>query len=570
MEKLAGVSVSAGIAVGKAMIIDRPKLVIKRRKIDESAIDEEKEKFETSVRAIYNELENLIEITQNRDNRDILKTQKIILKDPEFIASINKMITKKLYTVEYAIKKHFSSVIEIFNNLENEYFTERSTDYEDVAYRLLSHILDLKQDRYDQLEEDSILITINITPSEVTRVFEKNIKGICLEQGSKNSHSSIIARSMNLPTLVNVHGLTEKIRNGNKVIIDGNKGRLIINPDKETLEKYIPLLEKEIRKKEELLTLIDKECITRDGRKISLQSNIEIPEELDQVLKFKSKGIGLFRTEFLFIDRKDLPGEDEQCEIYRKISEALKPESVVIRTIDVGGDKLSQLLNIEHEFNPNLGTRGIRISLKHIPVFKTQIKAILRASLNKNIKMMFPMISTVGEIITIKEIIAECKSELDQAKIGYDKDIEIGAMIEIPSAAITSDTIAEECDFLSIGTNDLVQYTLAVDRDNESIESYYVPYHPSVLRLLRLTVENGHKKNRSVSICGEMASEKTYIPLLIGLGIDEFSVSPGRLLMVKNEIINCSYEKAKKIAEEALSKKTYLDVFNIINQEEDC
>ena len=306
-------------------------------------------------------------------------------------------------------------------------------------------------------------------------------------------------------------------------------------------------IEQQKKEGDKLKKVLNFKAKTSDGKRIKLMSNIEIPEEIDQVIKNRSEGIGLFRTEFLFMDADEFPTEEQQFQIYRKIAEKCAPEPVVIRTIDLGGDKLSNLLNIGHELNPNLGCRGIRISLEYVSVFKTQIKAILRANMKDNVKMMFPMISCVSEVLKAKMIIEECKNELKEQNISFDPEIGIGAMIEIPSAAITSDDIAKECDFLSIGTNDLVQYTLAVDRDNETVSDYYQPSHLSVLRLIKMTIENAHAHDIKVAVCGEMASEKKYIQLLIGLGIDELSVSPGRFLMIKNEILQIDSGKAKKL-----------------------
>lgn len=295
-------------------------------------------------------------------------------------------------------------------------------------------------------------------------------------------------------------------------------------------------------------------------------SNMEIPEEVDQITKIKSDGIGLFRTEFLFMGHNELPDEEKQYKIYQEIAALMYPKPLIIRTIDVGGDKLSKILNIEHEANPNLGCRGIRISLEHLPIFKKQLRAILRAGVKGNVKVMFPMISTYHEIMEIKKILNICKKELAAEGIEYCKAIKIGAMIEIPSAAITSDCIAEECDFLSIGTNDLVQYTLAVDRDNQSVEKYYLPHHPSIIKLIKMTVENAHAKGKKVAVCGEMASQELYTSLLIGLGVDELSVSPGLLLKIKRKIRNMDFLFAQKRAKEILGKKSYIEVKKILNQ----
>ncbi|HHE39446.1 MAG TPA: phosphoenolpyruvate--protein phosphotransferase [Candidatus Cloacimonetes bacterium] len=555
MKKLKGIIVSSGIAIGSAKIVDRVKLQIKKKSIQHHEIEDELIKFEKSVEHVVKDIDNLIEDISQTENKEILTTHKMILQDPEFSKSIINLVSKELLSLEQAINDHFTDIVKLFNKMENKYYAERAHDYEDVAYRLLGHILKQKTDNLNKLDENSILIMRNISPSGITRVFEKKIKGLCTEKGSKTSHSSIIARSMNLPTLVGIPGLLDSVQEDQQVIIDGNDGQIIISPDKETLSYYKKKLAMETAEWEKLQEIINLESKTKDGKKITLMSNIEIPVETRQVVNFKSEGIGLFRTEFLFLDREELPSENEQYRIYKNIAEKIAPFPLVIRTIDVGGDKLSKILNIENEANPNLGCRGIRFSLEHHPIFKIQIKAILRANIYGNVKIMFPMISGVGEVIKAKKVIEQCKKELENKNVEFNGNIQIGSMIEIPSAALTSDLISEECDFLSIGTNDLVQYTLAVDRDNDAVESYYDPYHRSVIQLIKMTIDNAHQKGIKVALCGELASEKDFIPILIGLGIDELSVSPGRLLTTKKEILNCESKKCEKSSEGILNKK---------------
>ena len=565
MKKIKGNSVSNGVAIGKAKIIKKHELQIERKTIHRNEVKIELNRFNEDVNFVINELNKLIQdYTYSQENRDILESHKMILQDPEFNNRIAKLISEDLNSLEQAINTYFTEAADIFSNLNDGYLSHRISDFEDVAYRLLSHILDERKEILLDVDENSIIIMESITPSFVTKVFEKNIQGLCIERGSRNSHSSIIARSMNLPMLVNTLGLLGNIKDGEDMIIDGNDDYVIISPTKSVLEKYQAIYKEEQKDRKGLLKLIDVESITKDGKKIKLMSNIEIPLEIDQVLKYNSAGIGLFRTEFLFIDREDLPNEEEQYKIYKDIAKQCKPNSLIIRTIDVGGDKLSNILNITYEENPNLGCRGIRISLQNIPIFKQQIKAILRANIHGNIKIMFPMISGVEELLKVKEIIEICSRELINTGIAFNADMELGAMIEIPSAVITSDSIAEECDFLSIGTNDLIQYTLAVDRDNQSISDYYKPNHPSVIRSIKLTVDNAHKMGKKVAVCGEMASEKKYVKLLLALGVDELSVSPGRLLIIKKEILDCDIAKMKLKLDKILSCKTSKDVLKLI------
>ncbi|MEA2096381.1 MAG: phosphoenolpyruvate--protein phosphotransferase [Candidatus Cloacimonadota bacterium] len=565
MKKIKGNSVSSGVAIGKAKIIKKHELYIERKKILKREVKLELSRFKEDVEFVVNELDKLIQdFTYSQENRDILESHKMILKDPHFNSRITELISKELHSLEHAISTYFTEAVDIFSNMNNSYLSHRVNDFEDIAYRLLSHIMDERKDILVGVDENSILLMENISPSFVTKVFDKNIQGLCTERGSRNSHSSIIARSMNLPMLVNTLGLLGNIKDGEDLIIDGNDGYVIISPTKKVLEKYQAIYKEEQNVQKELLKLIDVESITKDGKEIKLMSNIEIPQEIDQVIKYNSAGIGLFRTEFLFMDREDLPTEEEQYKIYKNIAEQCKPNSVIIRTIDVGGDKLSNILNITHEENPNLGYRGIRISLQNVPIFKQQIKAILRANIHGNIKIMFPMISGVDELLKVKEIIEICSKELINTGIAFNANMELGAMIEIPSAVITSDSIAEECDFLSIGTNDLIQYTLAVDRDNQSISEYYKPLHPAVIRSLKMTIDNAHKMGKKVAVCGEMASEKKYVKLLLALGVDELSVSPGRLLIIKKEIIDCDITEMKSKLDRILACKTSKEIDKLL------
>jgi phosphoenolpyruvate-protein phosphotransferase (PTS system enzyme I) len=567
MKKIKGIPVSEGVALGIATVIEKEKLTIDRKSIQPHEIESELERFGIDVNLVIQEIEDLIEnYTFNQDHKDILITQRMILQDPEFNKRVTKQIQNELCSLEHAISSYFTEIAKIFSNMDNEFFAQRVSDYEDVAYRLLSRTLKQGEQLLSGLDENSILIMKNITPSFVTKVFKKKIRGLITEKGSRNSHSSIIARSMGLPMIVGVREIIDNIPNGTKLIIDGSDGVIYLDPSNEIQKKFDTIFAKEQEYKHELEKLIDVKPSTLDGKSVRLMSNIEIPDELDRVVEFHSEGIGLFRTEFLFIDKNKLPTEEEQYQIYKKIAEKIFPEPLVIRTIDVGGDKLSSILNLGREENPNLGCRGIRISFENVPIFKVQIRAILRANMKGNIKIMFPMISDVQEIIMAKKIIAECMDYLTERDVEFGEKLEVGAMIEVPSAVITSDALARNCDFLSIGTNDLVQYTLAVDRDNESVSSYYKSCHPSVLRSIKLTTDNAHKCGKKVTVCGEMASEPRYVQLLLGLGVDELSVSPGRLLMIKNEIIKCDLHDARILADMALQEDSTETITKLLDK----
>ncbi|MDY6915955.1 MAG: phosphoenolpyruvate--protein phosphotransferase [Candidatus Cloacimonadota bacterium] len=564
MKVLKGLPVSDGIAIGKAKYVNKTKFKIKKKSIKEEEVDSELERFETNLQNVLAELDELIEnFSLSKDNQDILNTHKMILKDPDFIEKIKKMISQELMSLEQAIKKHFTDIMAIFNNMENNFYAERSSDYEDVAYRFLKHAMNIKSSDFSNIDKNSVIFIDRISPSEVTKAYEREIQGIVVDQGSKNSHSSIIARSMNLPMVVTSEEHKKKISQNTMVIVDGSEGKIYVDPDEETLHKFTEKKKIIEKRSQELEKLKYKDSVTKDGKKIGLMSNIEIPEEIVQVKHNNSAGIGLFRTEFLFIDRENLPTEEEQYKIYSEIAEKVAPHPLIIRTIDIGGDKLSSILNIEHELNPNLGCRGIRLSFENIPVFKTQLRAILRANKKGNIKIMFPMISCVYEVMKAKKIISECKQELDKVN-----EVEIGAMIEIPSAAVNAKSIAKECDFLSIGTNDLIQYTLAVDRDNQTVAEYYRPAHPSVLQLIKMTVEKAHKQNTKVAVCGEMASQEQFIGILLGLGIDELSVSPAKVLRIKEKIRNTDIKKQKEIANKMCKMSTEKEVMDFLQRSE--
>jgi len=554
MKILQGVSVSKGLAIGKVKIIEKAQLKISRAKIEDHEIDTELNRFSQSVDFVIEEIEQLVmEVSHSEENKEILSTHMMILQDPEFRDSIDSKIRNELLSLEQAINEHFIKVVDLFKNMDSSYMQTRSSDYEDVAHRLLSFILKQRQDIFENLSSDSIIFMDSITPSEVTQLIRKDFQALCLAKGSMNSHSSIIARSMNLPAVVNLKNVVCELNDGDQVILDANEGKLIIDPDETTVEAYQHKIAIEEDKKRKLKQIINLKTVTKNGKEMKLLSNIEIPEELETVLNTNCDGIGLFRTEFLFMDRNDLPGEEEQFRIYKEIALKLAGKEVVIRTIDVGGDKASEHLQFGKETNPNLGCRGIRISLLKPELFKMQLKAIYRAAVYGNIKIMFPMISSIDELHIIKSFIDKCHYEMKEAGIAFKSEIPLGVMIEVPAAAISSYALAAECDFLSIGTNDLIQYTLATDRENSQIAEYYNPYNPAILQLIKLTTDNAHKHNIPVSVCGDLASNPGFVNILIGLKVDHLSVSPGMVLEIKNRILKMDTNEADALVERLLT-----------------
>jgi len=554
MKTLQGISVSKGLAIGKARIIEKAQLNISRATIEDHEIDNELNKFSKSVDFVIEEIEQLVlEVSHSEENRDILNTHMMILQDPEFHNSIDSKIRNELLSLEQAINEHFVKVVDLFKNMDSSYMQLRSSDYEDVAHRLLSYILKQREDIFENMPEEAIIFMDSITPSEVTQLIKRNFQAICLAKGSMNSHSSIIARSMNLPAVVGVKDFAAEISDGDVIILDALAGKILIEPDDNLLKEYSQLISLEKDRRCKLKEIINLESITVDGHKVKLLSNIEIPEELETVLETNCDGIGLFRTEFLFLDRTDLPSEEEQFKIYKEIAVKLEGKEVVIRTIDVGGDKASEHLQFAEEANPNLGCRGIRISLLKPELFKSQLKAIYRAAVYGNIKIMFPMISSVDELHKIKEIIAICQLEMSAEKVIYKSEIPLGVMVEVPAAALSSNALAEECDFLSIGTNDLIQYTLAVDRENSHIADYYNPYNPAILLLIKLTVDSAHNHNIPVAVCGDLASKPEFADVLIGLGVDHLSVSPGMLLEIKSTILKINKSESDDLVSSLLT-----------------
>ncbi len=537
MQTLKGLGVSQGIAIGKAALKESRPMTIPERRIEKQRIEKEIARLEASIEKVVSDIDRLInEFSFSDVEKEILHSHKLILQDPELRKNVVRILEEELIGLENAVHKHFSYAIGIFEKMDNEYYAERVSDYREIANRLLGHMMGYEEDMMSNLSKDTILILEEIPVSLLTKVAKQGIAGIISEIGSRTSHSSIVARALGIPAVVGVEGIRKITGQGDEVIIDGYSGEVIITPTDQKIELYKHMIEQEKHRSLELMKLVDLPSRTKDGVRVNLRCNIELPDELAHVKRINPDGIGLFRTEFLYISDNELPSEDEQFEIYKMIAEELNPKPVIVRTVDIGGDKLHNLINLRHEDNPNMGCRGIRLSLRHPEMFHAQIKAILRASHYGNIRVMFPMVSSLDELLRAKQHINECMNELRKNEIPFDDDIKLGVMIEVPSAAMISDTLAQHCDFFSIGTNDLIQYTLAVDRTSENVTDYYNPYHPAMMHLITLIVQNARKYNLPVSVCGEMASDRDFIPILLGLGITELSVNPGSVLTIKEFI----------------------------------
>ena len=560
MRQYSGIAVSSGIAIGEARVRVKKKLNVAKRIINDREKEQEKEKYLTAIEEELKELDDLLaKFDVEREDVELLDIYKEILNDPALKDKITQLIEEKKFSAEYALYEFFMEISAVFKNMDDPYLAERGSDYEDIVNKLINRLngnLELPlEDVIAEAKDDRqvVLVMEDISPTDVARSYHSNISGICLVKGSKTSHSAIIARALGIPVVVGVTELLFSTKEGDQIIVDGNKGVVIINPEKEQLTAYQQQRDSELLEKEELETLIDLKSETKDAKYISLLCNIELKEELTAVLHAKADGVGLFRTEFLYVDRDELPSEEEQFEIYKNIAEELGEKEFTIRTFDLGGDKLAKVLpTIVQEQNPFLGCRGIRLSLQYPEIFKTQIRAVLRASNYGNIWLMFPMIGSVDDMQMALDVVEECKLELDTEGITYDETMKIGAMIEVPAAVLSIDALAQLCDFFSIGTNDLVQYTLAADRNNKSVSQYYDPYHPAVIKLLYVTSEAAKRHNIKLSVCGELASDINYAPLLIGMGIETLSVNPSSLLQVKKRIMAINQSELKDLTRRLL------------------
>ena len=477
----------------------------------------------------------------------------LILNDPLITREVTKIVNDGV-NAEYALSKVLEKIIHSFEMIDDEYFRERKHDIADVGKKLLSHLLGGDRRTIADIKTEGVVVGHNFTPADTLVMRENLLIGFATDIGGKTSHTAILAQSLEIPAVVGLKDITTKISDGDVIIVDGNAGIVVINPDPEMLNNYKREKEIQFEQSKELEKLRDLPAQTIDGHKIVIASNIDNPDESVSVLKHGAEGVGLYRSEFVYFNRNTMPSEEEHYKNYAHIARKMMPYGVIIRTFDLGGDKLSGmgLEGVSAEGNPFLGMRAIRLSLKYPKIFKTQLRAILRASNEGKVKIMYPMISGVGELLAANKILEEAKNELRNEGKKFDENIEVGVMIEVPSAALTADQIVVHCDFLSIGTNDLIQYTLAVDRVNENVASLYDPLHPAILRLIRNVVEAAHRAGKWVGLCGEMAADPALTVVLVGLGLNELSVSPVHVPKIKKIIRNTSYAQAREFTNNLL------------------
>ncbi|GCD11115.1 phosphoenolpyruvate--protein phosphotransferase [Clostridium tagluense] len=551
---LKAIGASFGIAIGRALVISEEVVEIKESKV----VDSEREiaRFNNAVEEAMMQLEKINKDVKEKlgsEKAEIFEAHLFMLKDPEFIGSIQKKIASDKFNAEYSLKTVGDETAAIFELMENKYMTERAADIRDVSKRVLNILMGIKIASIAEIQEECILIAKDLTPSDTAQIDKTKVLALVTEIGGKTAHTCIIARSLELPAVVGVGASISKIKDGDLIIVDGEEGLIIINPDEKTLNDYKAKKIEFTESKNQLLKYATMKSNTLDGKAVELAANIGSVEDLESVLKNGAEAIGLFRTEFLYMSKTALPTEEEQFETYKSVLEKMGGKPVIIRTLDIGGDKKLDYLPMKEEMNPFLGYRAIRLCLDRTDIFITQLRALLRASTHGTLKIMFPMISCLQELRMAKKILEQCKNELKSEGVVFDENLQVGIMIEIPSAALISDILAKEVDFFSIGTNDLIQYTTAVDRMNEKISYLYDFYHPGVLRLIKTVIDNGHKAGIMVGMCGEMAGDTKLIPLLLGFGLDELSMSASSILRARKTVTNSNYEDCVKLSVPVLS-----------------
>ena len=560
---LKGIPAAPGLIVGKAFCLGSEDMQVQKRTISESQVPKEVTRFEEALiktRAEILDIQKKISREMGVRHAQIFNAHLLVLEDRTLIEGVITRLKKERFCIEYIFLEVLKKYIKTFSHIDDPYLRERLSDIEDVGKRILRNLRGIRRDILTNLKEKLIIVAYDLSPSDTASMHKEKVIGFITDIGGKTSHTAIMAKALEIPAVVGLEEATAKIETGDNIIVDGTRGEVLINPDRATLDKYKLQSEKLVRQELVLLKLRDLPAETLDGREVQLAANIELPEELASVVAHGAKGIGLYRTEYFYMNRMDLPTEEEHFEAYKKVSQQVEPYSVVIRTLDLGGDKFLSQLDIPQEMNPYLGWRAIRFCLARPEIFKVQLRAILRASAYGKLKLMYPMISGIEELRQANRMLEQVKEELRRRKIPFDEDIEVGAMIEIPSAALTCDILAKEADFFSIGTNDLIQYSIAVDRVNEKIAYLYEPAHPAVLRLIKNVIDSGHKENVWVGMCGEMASEPAFALLLLGLGLDEFSVSPAAVPGIKRVIRSVTLKQAKDMARKALTLTTGKEV----------
>jgi phosphotransferase system enzyme I (PtsI) len=562
-----GIGVSPGIVIGEVLLKEEKQIIIEKKDI--ISYKEEIQRFKMAIENSKSEIKGIYDSVLKsigESEASIFEAHLMILEDPEMLEQVEKKIEDNKVNAEWALKEISEMFISIFEDMDNEYMKERAADIKDVTSRLMKKLMNIEEVNFSKLASEVIIVARDLTPSDTSQIDRNKVLGFITEIGGRTSHSAIMARTLEIPAIVAVKDITTKVKNGDLIVFDGEEGLIYINPEEQIVRLYEHKKAEYNKAQKELNLLVGKESITTDGITVELAANIGTPKDLESVINNDGEGIGLFRSEFLYMDRKTAPSEEEQYIAYKEVAEKMKNKPVVIRTLDVGGDKELEYLNLPKEMNPFLGYRAIRVCLDKVDIFKTQLRAILRASAYGNIKIMFPMISSIEELRAAKAILQQVRNELNKENIAFNENLEVGIMIEIPAAAIISDLLAKEVDFFSIGTNDLIQYTTAVDRMNEKVSHLYNPFHPALLRLVKMVIDNAHKENKWVGMCGEVAGDPKLIPILLGMGLDEFSMSPISILKAREIIRNISKGRMRDLAEQVINLPTAEEVEKFIEE----
>lgn len=569
MLHIKGIGASAGIAVAKAFVMETPSFDIPSHKVEDVAA--EKARFQDAIAQSKKELEAIREHTLRElgpDKAEIFSAHLLIVEDPEIVSQVNDKIESENMNAAKALDEVAQTMIMIFESMDNEYMRERAADVRDVTKRVMAHILGVTFVTPASISEEVIIIAEDLTPSDTAQLNRKYVKGFATNIGGRTSHSAIMSRSLEIPAVVGTKVALEKIKNGDLVIIDGTEGDVFVNPSEDLVKEYEGKRAEFEAYKEELKQLVNEESITADGHKVKLAANIGTPNDLEGVLKNGSDAIGLYRTEFLYMDSETFPTEEEQYTAYKTVLEGMEGKQVVIRTLDIGGDKELSYLDLPKEMNPFLGYRAIRLCLEETDLFRTQLRALLRASAHGNLAIMFPMIATLEEFRAAKALLLEEEAKLKEEGIEVGQ-YETGMMVEIPSTAVMAKQFAKEVDFFSVGTNDLIQYTMAADRMNEKVSYLYQPFNPAILNLLHNVITEAHKAGKWVGMCGEMAGEELAIPILLGLGLDEFSMSASSVLRARSLVKRLTKSETEAIVNEVLNMDTAEEVVNFLSEKFD-
>ncbi|MRX53345.1 phosphoenolpyruvate--protein phosphotransferase [Bacillus sp. HMSC76G11] len=565
MLELRGIGASAGIAIAKAYRLEEPDLTVSKKEVADKTA--EVLRFDEAIQKSKSELEKIKEHAFRElgaDKAEIFEAHILVLSDPELLNPVKDKISSEAVNAEFAMKETADMFVSMFESMDNEYMKERAADIRDVTKRVIGHLLGVEIPNPSMISEEVIIVAEDLTPSDTAQLNRQYVLGFTTDIGGRTSHSAIMARSMEIPAVVGTKTATSDIKNGDIVIVDGIDGDVIVNPSEDVIAGFEKKKAQYEVQKAEWAKLVNEETVTKDGQHVELAANIGTPDDVRGVLENGGEAVGLYRTEFLYMGRDQLPTEDEQFEAYKAVLERMEGKPVVVRTLDIGGDKELPYLNLPKEMNPFLGFRAIRLCLEEQEIFRTQLRALLRASTFGNLKIMFPMIAVVDEFRQAKAILLEEKAKLVSEGAQVSENIEIGMMVEIPSTAVLADQFAKDVDFFSIGTNDLIQYTMAADRMNERVSYLYQPYNPAILRLVTLVIEAAHKEGKWVGMCGEMAGDPLAIPVLLGLGLDEFSMSATSILPARSLIKNLSKEEAASFKEEILSMSTTEEVVEFV------